>query len=292
MGDEIRNLLTKEIAQEICDIFTEETGYPLIVADRDGIIFAATVRKRIGTFHSVAKQIMDGVLTEGVVTKEEEERMDGNVKAGINVPIVYKGMRLASVGIAGDPSLVRPLIGIAVRIMQLWLKNLEVLDYLTRSINQINGSLQEIAATVEEVTAGAEQVAAASQVTAQIANDSKEKVKDIEQVLKVIKHMAAQSNLIGLNAAIEAARVGEAGRGFSVVANEVRKLAATSAESVENIEEVINQIQDLFLLIANKVEENKEVTSEQSTALAMVSDRIQSIESTMSKIIENINQSA
>lgn len=145
---------------------------------------------------------------------------------------------------------------------------------------------------MEEVTAGAEQVAAASQVTAQIANDSKEKVKDIEQVLKVIKHMAAQSNLIGLNAAIEAARVGEAGRGFSVVANEVRKLAATSAESVENIEEVINQIQDLFLLIANKVEENKEVTSEQSTALAMVSDRIQSIESTMSKIIENINQSA
>lgn len=288
MGEDVQQLLTKEIAQEICDILSEETGFPVIVANRDGIIFAATVKNRIGTFHAVAKKVMDGEIKEGVVTIEEEAQFEG-VKAGINVPIMYEGVRVANLGIAGDPNLVRPVVGIASRITQLWLRNLELLHYLNHSIASMNASLQEIAATVEEVTAGAEQVASASQITAQIANNSKNKVKNIEQVLKAIKHIAAQSNLIGLNAAIEAARVGEAGRGFSVVANEVRKLAASSAESVENIEQVTNEIQDLFLLITAKVEENKEVTLEQSTALTIVSERIQSIEFTMSKIMEKMN---
>jgi methyl-accepting chemotaxis protein len=174
--------------------------------------------------------------------------------------------------------------------VQLWLQNQELLTDITETVGQINQELQEIAATVQQVTAGAQQIAQDSQNTYQTANESVNKIQNIEQVLQSIRNIASQSNLIGLNAAIEAARVGEAGRGFTVVANEVRKLATSSEESVKDISAVLEQIREIFMVIVNKVEQNKEVTQEQSSALLSVAQRVQSIEGNMSFLIGKIHE--
>lgn len=288
MGD-YSHLLTKEFAQKICDIFLEETNHPTIMVNKEGIIIAATDKKRIGGFHAVAKKVMDGLIDEGVVTLEEESQLEG-VKAGINIPILYREDRVANLGIAGDPTVVRPLVGIAARTMQLWLQNEERLYHLTETLQKISHDLHEIAATVEEVTAGAQQVAASSELTYHIVDESTEKAKQVEEVLRMIKIIASQSNLIGLNAAIEAARVGEAGRGFTVVANEIRKLATSSEKSVEDISSILNQIQELFSKISVKVEENKEVNKEQSTALQSISINIISIEEAMADLVKKLKE--
>lgn len=109
---------------------------------------------------------------------------------------------------------------------------------------QFNTNIKTLSENIERITAQAQEIAALSRTMAQVAAGSQVRMRETDQVLGFIKTIASQTNLLGLNAAIEAARVGDVGRGFGVVAEEIRKLAASSAKSIKQIDSIIKTIQD------------------------------------------------
>lgn len=142
------------------------------------------------------------------------------------------------------------------------------MEQLTVSINHISDSSQLTRQTSQQATelasAGVAQVADASNTMQQIASsvagatgqirqlDSK--AREISGIAAVIKDIAGQTNLLALNAAIEAARAGEQGRGFAVVADEVRKLAERTSHATVDIEQMLAAVQNDTLSIVTVME--------------------------------------
>jgi len=104
---------------------------------------------------------------------------------------------------------------------------------------EVNDGSAIVAASLQSILSLAEDVTKAAGVISKLENDSDE----IGKILEVIRSIAEQTNLLALNAAIEAARAGEQGRGFAVVADEVRTLASRTHSSTQEIQAMINRLQ-------------------------------------------------
>lgn len=159
----------------------------------------------------------------------------------------------------------------------------EVAESLSAVVEQSAASVQEVTGSINKL---AEHVTSVSSQVKKVSDSTDE----IGEVSTVVKGISDQSNLLGLNASIEAARAGEVGKGFSVVAQEIRKLANNSKDNVKKIDEATGKIQNLINELDDAFSGIHEMTDKQAAAIQEISSTVQEISTSaqdLAKLAEN-----
>ena len=152
-------------------------------------------------------------------------------------------------------------------------------------VDVANHNLQDIGTKITKFTNDVEHTANIEHEMSAKLNDLTHSAEEIKNILTVISDIADQTNLLALNAAIEAARAGEHGRGFAVVADEVRKLAERTQKSLNDIHGTVN----IVVQAINDTSENMNTNAKNITELSTVSNDMRSI---IENTVEIMNETA
>ncbi len=179
---------------------------------------------------------------------------------------------------------------------------LELMDNLSEKIQIVNGKAGEISKiaieTKDSVSAGIQSMSVlntkakdTSNITERVIESIgvlEDKSKSISKIIETINEIASQTNLLSLNASIEAARSGAAGKGFAVIAEGIRKLADQSIGSVKEVEKLIKEIQLQTKNTVNIANEADEVISGQETAVHDTECSLKNLSLYVEKLIDNV----
>ncbi|MGB9934020.1 globin-coupled sensor protein [Haloarcula amylolytica] len=186
------------------------------------------------------------------------------------------------------------------------------------SMGEVSGEVADMSATVEEIASTAEEVATTSENAETLAEEGRtaatkaidmmervddsaktaaadvgrlqERIDEIDEIVEVINDIADQTNMLALNASIEAARAGDAGDGFAVVANEVKSLAEESQEHAGEIETMVSDIKEDTAETVSSLEQTTEEVDQGIEQVTEAMDTLQDIAQSVQEASQGIRE--
>lgn len=275
--------------------------------------FFVSVRGTVGGFAQAARQMAQGDLTVRLPLQTRDELGELSVAFNHMADRIQQLIQAVR-GTVSDVALQANRVNErALSSNQASQKQLHETGQISESMHQMVGSVQEIAGSSQAATDAANQAdmdardgkrivddtlvtihRLADQIEKSVATISKvdQDTQAIGQVVVEIRAIAEQTNLLALNAAIEAARAGEQGRGFAVVADEVRTLSQRTQKSTEDIEKMIERLQSGVQAAVQSMQSSHKATNDSVTQSQKVAEALTHIVEAVSTIVDMSHQIA
>ncbi|MDR3592085.1 MAG: methyl-accepting chemotaxis protein [Negativicutes bacterium] len=272
-GEQILDMVTA-IAPVLNEFVAADVGISVI---KNGFYTAYVPGKRLDLGNKAGDPVKGNISKECLATGKRIIRVVPSEKSPYGIPYVACALPVSDGG---------KVLGCITTTQTVTTQ-----ERVGKIAQQMAASSEEFAANMHEMTGQATELAETSSALDLLGRELAEATHKTDQVVSFITHVAKQTNLLGLNAAIEAARVGEAGRGFGVVAEEVRKLAGASSDSVKNITLSLTEVDTLIRQLTEKVNSIDYALQGQTAAvqeLAEVSRKMAEMASDLSKVAETM----
>jgi len=164
-------------------------------------------------------------------------------------------------------------------------ESLDSKEKLVDMAQNLSTVIEQITSAMTDNASGLEKVASLSYQMEQVTEVNLQSVKDTDKIVDAVYNISRQTKLLGLNASIEAARAGNAGRGFNVVASEISQLAENSSTSTQKINEILEKLKDENEKVSKQSQELSLILTQIAASTEEVSASIQSLSSMSEELV-------
>ncbi len=275
---DVKDIVDQSVLQSFLENYALSVGLAVVVADRNGekIVDGCMSRDASIGSSAVVNRIVDTV-SNTLRTYSEITQTDSHIFA---VPVIVKDQVLGAV-ICEDVNTGDNNIDAAITVVEIFVSSIVDAGYNRVSVESLASQLAEnfiqVSKTLEELALSAQNITEQQQSLGEDISKVESVTSEISDITGSINKLADRTMMLGLNASIEAARLGNDGRGFAVVATQIRELSASSRKTSEDIKKLNDQINEYVVSTISNSRESLKTTEDQSAAMQELSATIQTM---------------